>query len=102
MNNTKKEPKSKAPKAKSPPAAKADTTTDKAPADRLPATLDELKASKAGLATFLFLSDKGKEEIAAELQAAFKLTDTQAVKIVRRITGRARFFQRALSLVAAK
>ena len=37
-----------------------------------------------------------------ELNAAFKLTDGRAAKIVRRITGRARFFQRAFALVAAK
>ena len=30
------------------------------------------------------------------------MTDDQSVKIVRRITGRARFFQRALALMAAK
>jgi hypothetical protein len=40
--------------------------------------------------------------IGAELKAAFKLPEAQAVKIVRRITGRARFFQRAQELVAAK
>jgi hypothetical protein len=33
---------------------------------------------------------------------AFKLTDAQAAKIVRRITGRARFFQRVAELMAAK
>lgn len=38
-----------------------------------------------------------KEDIAKELKAAFKLTDGQAAKIVRRITGRARFFQRAFA-----
>jgi hypothetical protein len=37
---------------------------------------DELKAGKAGLATYLFLSGKGKEEIAGELKSAFKLSDT--------------------------
>jgi hypothetical protein len=64
--------------------------------------VDELKAGKAGLATYLFLSGKGREEIAGELKAAFKLSDTQAAKITRRTLGRARFFQRALSLVTAK
>jgi hypothetical protein len=47
------------------------------------------------------LSGKDKEAIAAEPKAAFKLPDTQAVKIVRRITGRARFFQRVGELMTA-
>jgi hypothetical protein len=99
-------PKAKAPKAKREPAAtvpkdtKADSDVE--PADRLPASLEELKATKGGLVSFLFLSGKDKEEIAAELKAAFKLTDEQAAKIVRRITGRARFFKRAFELTAAK
>jgi hypothetical protein len=50
----------------------------------------------------MFLSGRHKEGIAKELMAALKLTDWQAVKIVRRITGRARFFQRAFALMAAK
>ena len=74
----------------------------KQPADRLPATVEELKAGKAGLATYLFLSGKDKDAIASELKRAFKLSDTMAVKITRRIVGRTRFFQRALSLVATK
>ena len=72
------------------------------PVDRLPASLEELKASKGGLVTYLFLSGKEKEDIAKELKTAFKLTDDQAGKIVRRITGRARFFRRAFDLMAAK
>ena len=48
------------------------------------------------------MSGKDKDDIARELKAAFKLTDGQAAKIVRRITGRARFFQRAFALLAAK
>jgi len=75
---------------------------DAEPTDRLPTTVEELKESKSGLVSFLFLSGRDKEDIAKELKAAFKLTDGQAAKIVRRITGRARFFQRALALVAAK
>ena len=51
---------------------------------------------------YLFHSGKAKEEIATELKAAFKLTDEQAVKIVRRITGRARFFARVTELMAMK
>ena len=61
-----------------------------------------VRPRKAGLATYLFLCGKGKDEIAAELKSAFKLSDTQAAKITRRVLGRARFFQRALSLVTAK
>jgi hypothetical protein len=37
-----------------------------------------------------------------DLAATFKLADAQAVKIVRRITGRARFLGRASDLRAAK
>jgi len=40
--------------------------------------------------------------MARELKAANVLTDGQVAKIVRRITGRARFFQRAFALTAAK
>jgi hypothetical protein len=105
-NNTeaKKEPKAKAPKAKREPTAKvkAKAGVETEPADRLPGTVEELKATKGGLVCFLFLSRKGRNEIAAELKAAFKLTDIQAVKTVRRITGRARFFRRAFELMAAK
>ena len=43
-----------------------------------------------------------KEQIAQELKVAFRLTEVQAVKIVRRITGRVQFFQRAFELLAAK
>ena len=72
------------------------------PVDRLPASLEELKASKGGWVTFLFLSGKEKEDIAKELKTAFKLTDDHAGKIVRRLTGRARFFRSAFDLIAAK
>jgi hypothetical protein len=102
-DTTPKAPKAKT-KTKSEPAPKPAKAAKRSPepADRLPSTVDELKAGKAGLVTYLFLSGKGKEEIAGELKSAFKLSDTQAAKIVRRIVGRARFFQRALSLVTAK
>jgi hypothetical protein len=101
---TKQTPKVKTPKAKTEAAAKPvkASKAKKELADRLPSTVDELKAGKAGLATYLFLTGKGKDEIAGELKTAFKLSDTQAAKITRRIVGRARFFQRALSLVTAK
>ena len=59
---------------------------DAEPADRLPATVEELKESKSGLVTFLLLSGRDKEDITKELKAAFKLTGGQAAKIVRRIT----------------
>ena len=90
-------PKAKTPKAKKEPAAKVEA--DSEPADRLPTTIAELKETKGGLVSFLFLSGKDKEAIAKEVADAFKLADTQAVKIVRRITGRARFFRRAFDLM---
>jgi hypothetical protein len=102
------------PKAKREATAKADKPTpekakpakkakdDSEPVDRLPSSIDELKTSKSGLVAYLFLSGKDKEAIAAELKGAFKLPDTQAAKIVRRITGRARFFQRVDELMTAK
>ena len=98
-------PKAKAPKAKHQPAKVAKepkVESEAEPVDRLPASLEELKASKGGLVTYLFLSGKEKEDVAKELKTAFKLTDDQAGKIVRRITGRARFFRRAFDLMAAK
>ena len=113
-DTTPKTPTPKAPKAKAakPDAApkvekvakapKAEAEADAEPSDRLPTTVAELKESKGGLVSFLFHSGKAKEEIATELKAAFKLTDEQAVKIVRRITGRARFFQRVAELMAMK
>ncbi|MCP5521301.1 MAG: hypothetical protein H7A46_07110 [Verrucomicrobiales bacterium] len=70
--------------------------------DRLPSTLDELKATKGGLVSHLFFSGKGKDEIAKEVQAVFKLGEARAAKIVRRVTGRARMFQRAMELTAGK
>jgi hypothetical protein len=96
--------KAKAPKAKREPAAKVVTKADvdSESTDRLPSTIDELKATKGGLVSFLFLSGKDKEEIVKDLKAAFNLSDVQAVKIVRRIMGRARFFQRAFELIATK
>jgi len=106
---TPKAPKAKAAKPEPTPkvekvakAPKAEAEADAEPADRLPTTVAELKESKGGLVAFLFRSGKAKEEIAAELKAAFKLTDEQAAKIVRRITGRARFFARVAELMAVK
>jgi hypothetical protein len=94
--------KAKAPKAKKEPAAKVEKDADIEPVDRLPTTVAELKESKSGLVAFLFLSGKDKDTIAKEIAATFKLADAQAAKIVRRITGRARFFRRAFDLMAAK
>jgi hypothetical protein len=106
---TPKAPKAKAAKADAAPkvekvakAPKAEAEADSEPTDRLPTTIAELKESKGGLVAFLFHSGKAKEEIATELKAAFKLTDEQALKIVRRITGRARLFQRVAELMAMK
>ncbi len=60
---TPKAPKASAPKAKPEPKAKAAkeaTDTDGEATDRLPTTVEELKESKSGLVTFLFLSGKDK------------------------------------------
>ena len=94
-----------APKAKPEPKAKAAkeaADSDGEATDRLPTSVEELKETKGGLVTYLFLSGKDKEAIAKDLAATFKLPDGHAAKIVRRITGRARFFQRAFALMAAK
>ena len=102
---TPKAPKASAPKTKPEPKAKAvkdAADSDGEATDRLPTTVAELKESKSGLVTVLHLSGKDKDEIAKELQATFKVAEAQAVKIVRRITGRARFFRRAFDLMAAK
>ena len=95
----KKEP---AAKVEKPACAEASAGRDEESADRLPTTVAELKESKSGLVTFLHLSGKDKDDIAKEVAATFKLADAQAVKIIRRITGRARFFRRAFDLMAAK
>ena len=55
--------------------------------------LADIKESKGGLVTFLFLPGKDKQQIGGELMTTFKVGDAQAV-IVRRVTGRERFFQR--------
>jgi hypothetical protein len=102
-SKAKLEPVAKAPKAKVEAAKPAKKSKEESePVDRLPSNIEELKASKSGLVAYLFLSGKDKEAIAEELKTAFKLPEAQAVKIVRRITGRARFFQRVGELMAAK
>jgi hypothetical protein len=107
-------PKTKAMKAQDPkaemtPAAKAkapkpakEGKASAEPGDRLPTTIEELKATKGGLVCYLFLAGKDKAEIAKELKTAFGLGDTQAMKIMRRITGRARFFRRVFELMTVK
>jgi hypothetical protein len=100
MKTTTKQPKTKPANGKT---AKAKVKKpEPETGDRLPSSVDELKASKGGLVTFLFLAGRDRDGIAKELKAAFKVSDEQALKITRRITGRARFFQRALELTAAK
>ena len=101
MKTTAKEPKTKTKNGKRGKPAKA-AKPEPETSDRLPSSVDELKASKGGLVTFLFLAGRDRDGIAKELKAAFKLSDEQALKITRRITGRARFFQRALELTAGK
>jgi hypothetical protein len=100
-SKAKREPAAKQANVEAPKPAKK-SKQESEPVDRLPSNIDELKASKSGLVAYLFLSGKDKEAIAEELKTAFKLPDAQAVKIVRRITGRARFFQRVNELMAAK
>lgn len=90
---------------KQPKAAKPSKETaegDNEPVDRLPTTLADLKETKSGLVAFLHLIGKDKDAIAKELKAAFKLNETQAEKITRRITGRVRLYKRVLELVPAK
>lgn len=70
--------------------------------DRLPATLRELKETKGGMVATLFLSGKDRAGIAQELKAAFKLSQAQALKVTRRITGRVRLYQRIFELVSVK
>ena len=86
--------------AKPAKAAKADA--DGEATDRLPTTVKELKETKGGFVASLFLAGKDKDGIAKELKVAFKLSETQAVKITRRITGRVRLYQRIFELVAVK
>ena len=81
-------------------AAKSDT--DGEATDRLPTTLEELKETKGGFVAFHFLTGKDKDAIAKDLAAAFKLTEPQAAKIVRRITGRVRLYARVFELIPAK
>ena len=57
---TKKTPKAKATKTEAAPKAAKAQKKAKEPTDRLPSTVDELKAGKAGLATYLFLSGQGQ------------------------------------------
>jgi hypothetical protein len=87
-------------KAKEPKPAKGKVKGESS--DRLPATIEEMKASKGGLVCYLFLSGKDKAETAKELKAAFNLSDAQAAKITRRITGRVRFYRRVFELMAVK
>ena len=86
--------------AKATKAAKADTEGEVT--DRLPTTLDELKETKGGFVAFHFLTGKDKDAIAKDLAASFKLTEPQAAKIVRRITGRVRLYARVFDLVPPK
>ena len=72
------------------------------PVDRLPTSLEELKASKGGFVAYNFITGQDKDAIAKDLAAAFKLTEPQAAKIVRRITGRVRLYARVFELVSAK
>ncbi len=61
-----------------------------------------MSETKGGLVATLFLGGKEKDDIALQLKAAFKLSDEQAVKITRRITGRVRLYQRIFEIVPVK
>jgi hypothetical protein len=88
--------------AKAPKAPKASKGAKDEGADRLPATIEELKETKDGLVAWMHVTGKEKNEIAKALKDAFKVSEAQAVKIVRRITGRTRFFRRVFDLTATK
>ncbi len=93
----------KLPKQPRPTTATVETSEDDThPADRLPTSLKELSETKGGFVATLFLGGKEKDDIALELKAAFKLSDEQAVKITRRITGRVRLYQRIFEIVPVK
>jgi hypothetical protein len=106
--------KTKAAKAQAPKSDQAPAVKTKEPkqanasksrsetAGLLPTTIDELKATKGGLVCYLFFSGKDKGEIAKEFKAAFNVSDAQAAKIIRRITGRVRFYRRVIELMAVK
>lgn len=81
------------------PAKVAKADADGEVTDRLPGNLDELKETKGGFVAHLYLLGKERDAIAKELAAAFNLADAQAAKIVRRITGRVRLYQRVFDLV---
>lgn len=70
--------------------------------DRLPTTLRELKKTKGSFVATLYLAGKDKDGIARELKASFKRSDTQAVKIKRRIAGRVRLYHRIFERVPVK
>ena len=93
----------KLPKQPRPATAALETSEDGGdPADRLPTSLKELSETKGGFVATLFLGGKEKDDIALQLKAAFKLSDEQAVKITRRITGRVRLYQRIFEIVPVK
>ena len=91
----------KAPKAEKANAA-AKGEDDGEASDRLPTSVKELKETKGGFVATLYLAGKSKDLIARDLKLAFKLSDAQAVKITRRITGRVRLYQRIFELVPVK
>jgi hypothetical protein len=84
------------------PAKVDKADTDGESSDRLPTTLDELKETKGGFVASQFLAGKDRDTIAKDLASTFKLTEPQATKIVRRITGRVRLYARVFELVPAK
>jgi hypothetical protein len=72
------------------------------PANLLLTSAEELKARKGELICYLLHMGKDKGEIAKEFKVAFNVGDTQTSKIIRRITGRVRFYRRVIELMAVK
>lgn len=88
----------KAPKPKKSDAA-LEAESQGAIADRLPTTMEELNETKGGFVAARFLAGKSHDAIAKELGLAFKLSEGQAAKITRRITGRVRLYKRLFEII---
>ncbi|MCP5523910.1 MAG: hypothetical protein H7A46_20430 [Verrucomicrobiales bacterium] len=66
--------------------------------DRLPQAVQDMVAAKVGFVVFHWTRGKIKEEATGLTAKEFNTSTDQAHKIVRRITGWVRFFQRSFSL----
>lgn len=88
----------KAPRFKKSDAA-LEAATQGTNADRLPTTLKELNETKGGFVAARYLAGESNDAIAKELRLAFKLSESQAAKITRRITGRVRLYKRLFEII---